>query len=363
MALPHLFEQPAYDPTAALNRLIRYNFTPAELDALSHFVRQASNHELVEMNPYYLIEKLGLEEHIALSLIAAAAAEGLFQFNWKVACSSCRWTTQSAFSLADVSQEGYCPYCNLHFHTHLDDEISFTLSATNDLRPLDKITAEVTPTGHPPMSALRLINTMTFRDLLTTETLSEGQSLGVRQMAIFFSDLRGSTAMYNRLGDAVAYQRVREHFQAIFAAVSQHQGTAIKTIGDGVMGSFTTPAGAVQGIRAVLNALERVNLANGFTGQDRLILKVGLHVGPCIVVTLNKQLDYFGETVNIAARLSEQSKGHEIVVSEAVLADPAAQALLAELGPIEPLTTELRGLPTPQKLYRVVHTPYENPSA
>ena len=58
--------------------------------------------------------------------------------------------------------------------------------------------------------------------------------------------------------------------------------------------------------------------------------KAGIHFGPCIVVTLNERLDYFGSTVNIAARLGALSQGGELIISESVARDPEVQSLLQD---------------------------------
>jgi class 3 adenylate cyclase len=149
---------------------------------------------------------------------------------------------------------------------------------------------------------------------------------------------------------------VCQHFRGIFTAVAQEHGTAVKTIGDGVMGVFAEPAAALRGIAAARAALDQINAEADLTGENRLILKVGLHSGPCIVVTLNGRLDYFGETVNIAARLSEVSHGDDVIVSQAILDDPAARAFTAERGALLPLAAQLRGLPDRFDLYRLAST-------
>jgi len=61
-----------------------------------------------------------------------------------------------------------------------------------------------------------------------------------------------------------------------------------------------------------------------------LSLKAGLHTGPCIAVTLNDRLDYFGSTVNMAARLEAQSTGDDVVISSAVYFDPQVRDLLGD---------------------------------
>ena len=112
---------------------------------------------------------------------------------------------------------------------------------------------------------------------------------------------------------------VREHFALLAGIVRDHDGAVVKTIGDAVMASFGDPANAVKAALAMQAAIARHDL----------VLKLGVHMGPSVVVTLNDRLDYFGSTVNMAARLESQSAGGDVVLSRAVADDPAVQALLA----------------------------------
>jgi class 3 adenylate cyclase len=166
-----------------------------------------------------------------------------------------------------------------------------------------------------------VISLQAFRDLFAAATLRPGDEAGVSQVALLFSDLRGSTALYERLGDAAAYNVVREHFALLAAIVRDHDGAVVKTIGDAVMASFGDPAHAV---RAALSMQARI------ADQD-LSLKLGVHMGPSVVVTLNDRLDYFGSTVNMAARLQGQSEGGDVVLSRAVADDPAVQTVIADV--------------------------------
>lgn len=169
------------------------------------------------------------------------------------------------------------------------------------------------------LTAPEVISLQAFRDLFAAATLRPGDEAGVSQVALLFSDLRGSTALYERLGDGAAYTIVREHFALLAAIVRDHDGAVVKTIGDAVMASFGDPADAV---RAALSMQGRI------ADQD-LSLKLGVHMGPSVVVTLNDRLDYFGSTVNMAARLQGQSAGGDIVLSRAVADDPTVQGVIA----------------------------------
>jgi class 3 adenylate cyclase len=168
------------------------------------------------------------------------------------------------------------------------------------------------------LTAPEVISLQAFRDLFAAATLRPGDEAGVSQVALLFSDLQGSTALYERVGDSVAYNMVRDHFALLAGIVRDHDGAVVKTIGDAVMASFGDPADAVRAALAMQAAI----------ADHDLVLKLGVHVGPSVVVTLNDRLDYFGSTVNMAARLQGQSAGGDIVLSRAVADDPAVRPLL-----------------------------------
>ncbi|MBX9702075.1 MAG: adenylate/guanylate cyclase domain-containing protein, partial [Acetobacteraceae bacterium] len=193
------------------------------------------------------------------------------------------------------------------------------------------------------LTAPEVISLQAFRDLFAAATLRPGDEAGVSQVALLFSDLQGSTALYERVGDAQAYNMVRDHFALLAGIVRDHDGAVVKTIGDAVMASFGDPAQAVQAALAMQAAIARHDL----------VLKLGVHVGPSVVVTLNDRLDYFGSTVNMAARLQGQSAGGDIVLSRAVADDPAVQSVLAGRT-LRPESVELKGFAEPVGFVRLV---------
>ena len=142
---------------------------------------------------------------------------------------------------------------------------------------------------------------------------------------MLFTDLKNSTRLYRQIGDATAFGRVMNHFDVLKQAIADEDGALVKTIGDAVMAVFRQPASA---LRAMLEAQQR--LAFPPDGMLPLTLKAGLHTGPCIAVTLNDRLDYFGSTVNLAARLEGQSTGNDVVISSAVYGDPEVRELLSD---------------------------------
>jgi class 3 adenylate cyclase len=201
------------------------------------------------------------------------------------------------------------------------------------------------------LTAHRATSMQIFRDLFSTEVLRPGDEAGIGQVTLMFTDLKGSTAMYGRLGDAAAYRLVREHFAFLAAQIREQDGAIVKTIGDAVMAAFSDPAQALAAALAVQQNVMAFNREHG-AGREALIIKLGLHTGPCIAVTLNGRLDYFGSTVNLAARLQAQSRGSDIVLSSTLAADPAVAAQLAGL-PVDAESARVKGFEAPVAFLRV----------
>lgn len=170
------------------------------------------------------------------------------------------------------------------------------------------------PSVHPTLPYLtgpRLIASQTFRDLFRAASIPSEGGLQLKSVTVLFTDLKGSTAIYERVGDIRAYELVRRHFAALRAIAAAEGGSIVKTIGDAVMASFADPSDAMRAALRMQADIARL-------GEGELSLKIGLHAGPCIAVELNDRLDYFGRTVNLAARVEGIAGAGEIVCTEAV---------------------------------------------
>lgn len=194
----------------------------------------------------------------------------------------------------------------VEFDNQTDDEQLFMLERTN-WSDAAATAAEIT--------ALQV-----FRDLFASEALRPGEQISVGTLTVLFTDLKDSTRMYREIGDATAFGRVMNHFDILKQAIAEEDGALVKTIGDAVMAVFRQPAAAVRSMLHVQQELA--------AGAMPLTLKAGMHTGPCIAVTLNDRLDYFGSTVNLAARLEGQSTGGDVVISNSVYSDPGVRELL-----------------------------------
>lgn len=181
------------------------------------------------------------------------------------------------------------------------------------------------------LTADRVTAVQTFRDLFSDDVLRPGDEVAVGRIALLFSDLKGSTALYQSIGDASAYHLVRDHFAFMAKVIREHDGAVVKTIGDAVMAAFVSPAQAVAAaieIQRQVAAFNRESHA-GEGASPPIAIKLGVHSGPTIAVTLNDRLDYFGSTVNMAARLQGESEGGEIILSPGIIEDPQVVPLLS----------------------------------
>jgi class 3 adenylate cyclase len=203
----------------------------------------------------------------------------------------------------------------------------------------------------PFLTAKRLLSNQTFRDIYRTDTVDVGQRLKITSLTFLFTDLRGSTELYERVGDLAAFDLVRAHFGVLNEIVASEAGAVVKTIGDAVMATFPTPDRAIAAAMRMRDAMRKLNEERG---SDDLLLKIGIHEGPCIAVSLNEQQDYFGQTVNIASRVQHLATSREIFATGVVLDDPRTSALLAARG-VQPLShnATLRGVASEISIYAI----------
>jgi class 3 adenylate cyclase len=203
----------------------------------------------------------------------------------------------------------------------------------------------------PFVTAKRLLTNQTFRDIYKTDTLDVDQRLKITSLTFLFTDLKGSTALYERVGDLVAYDLVRQHFHVLHDIVVSEAGAIVKTIGDAVMATFPTPDRAVAAALRMREDMARFNAARS---NEDLLLKIGIHEGPCLAVTLNDRQDYFGQTVNMAARVQGLASSRAIFVTRSVVEDPKAAKILETSG-LQPTMQRaaLRGIADETTVYEI----------
>lgn len=201
------------------------------------------------------------------------------------------------------------------------------------------------------LTATRLLTNQTFRDIYRTDTLAIGQRLKILSLTFLFSDLKDSTELYERVGDLTAFDLVNEHFRLLQEIIASERGAVVKTIGDAIMATFETPDRA---IAAAIRMREAMSDLGAERQHQSLRLKMGIHEGSCLAVTLNGQQDYFGQTVNIASRVQGLAASRSIVVTESVVDNAHARALLESSGLTpEPRRVALSGIADKLSVYEI----------
>ncbi len=183
-----------------------------------------------------------------------------------------------------------------------------------------------------------------FRDIFPSEAVAPGAELGIASIAILFTDLKGSTALYNTIGDTKAFEFVQNHFRFLTESVARQHGGILKTMGDAIMATFAT------GKDAFISAIEMQTKWSEFLREygkyDEIALKIGIHEGSAIVINNKGKLDYFGTTVNVAGRLQKYAQGHDIILTEELVSSEELNELLPKgiECSIESFPAELKGL-------------------
>ena len=235
--------------------------------------------------------------------------------------------------------------------------LRLSLENRTDRRVLPALWIAADPLHHllgkrrPFLTAKRLLTNQIFRDIYRTDTLDVDQRLKITSLTFLFTDLKGSTALYERVGDLVAYDLVRQHFHVLAEIVAAEAGAVVKTIGDAVMATFQTPDRALAAALRMREAMTRINAERQ---NEDLLLKIGIHEGPCLAVVLNDSQDYFGQTVNLAARVQGLASSRAIFVTKSVVDDPKAAKILESSG-LQPTMQRaaLRGIADETMVYEI----------
>lgn len=148
-----------------------------------------------------------------------------------------------------------------------------------------------------------------FHDLFSAEAISSELKLELGLQTVLFTDIVGSSSLYDIQGDSKTFVQVKRHFEEINRVVRENNGAIIKTIGDAVMASFPSPIGGIQTAMSLVKLFDGINL-------DGIRLRISMHYGHCIAVNLNSGIDYFGKTVNIAAKIQKLAGASQIVFTK-----------------------------------------------
>lgn len=221
-----------------------------------------------------------------------------------------------------------------------------TISIVNESDEEYIVVFEETTWDEFALTAREITSLQLFRDLLPAEVLAPGMQIGVGKLTILFTDLKDSTQLYERVGDASAYSDVQKHFTSLGGIIRTHNGTIVKTIGDSIMAAFSSNRHALSAAFEIQSSVPSLN----HELNSPVTIKVGLHEGPVIAVNANGVLDYFGRTVNMAARVQQQSTGGDIVLNKTLF---DGMDIITNPSIVTEFTTQLHGMETPIQLVRL----------
>jgi class 3 adenylate cyclase len=340
----------------AVKSLSQYGVSTIEQSNFIDFLQGQDSRFLYHTNPRLIAEQLKLSERETLKLLVMSLKEGIVTLNWDIQCPKCQGVDFAGTQLGELKTWHICPVCHHKHESDADQQVRVTFSIDERLRSLPKAANDPVFRAHNDakygvVSGHRLLTLQMFRELFPRETIPPNESLLIRQVTILFTDLAGSTALYSQKGDSPAYSLVRQHFNFLFEIVDQHNGAVIKTIGDAIMATFTSPDDGLKAAIAMQSKMQDFN-RRFESAEQQLILKVGVHTGACISVNLNDRSDYFGTTVNTAARVQGLSEGNDIVFTTSLRNQ--AQAIEAIKHYIcEESSVFLKGLSEPVSVFRM----------
>jgi class 3 adenylate cyclase len=213
-----------------------------------------------------------------------------------------------------------------------------------DPQEANTLISEISGRANPTVSAVtlwlyqRYLEYQTLRN--ATELMEEsvaGDTPGTHRSTdptVAFVDLVGFTPLSTELGDSEAAELARRFTERMLDVSVDHGGRVVKTMGDGAMLFFDS---SVEAVRASLDLLEELPRA----GLPPL--RVGLHRGPVVA----QSGDYYGSTVNLAARITDYARPNEVLVSSSVLPESVDGIALEEIGEVT-----LKGVAQPVHLLR-----------
>lgn len=237
------------------------------------------------------------------------------------------------------------------------EQASATLDIDNHYRHHRTVIIELRTWMLDVLTAREAATLQCFRDLFHDQILRPGDHVEIDNVVLMFTDIKASTALYNDIGDAAAYTLVREHFSILAGCVRKHRGAIVKTIGDAIMAAFNEPLDGVLCALAIQEAFATFN-SKREAADAQVAVKIGMHMGPCISVTLNGVLDYYGKAANLTARLAGLSEGSDMILSAVLAQDGAVRNLLKGM-PQQVLDTHVKGFADTVACVRVPAAAFE----
>lgn len=338
-----------------LTRMYKQGVSKEAIQALYGYIKKGKLEDLIAVNPNYIAIRCSFTKEVMLNILINGLVEGLFEMLWDTHCPHCKNVANHYQHFGSVQPQEYCETCHVHFDAEADQNITINLSLHPNLfsgAPPDVPNVRHVDDRVQPVTALELLGIPAFREHFTQEIPDLRHSVKIRSVTVMFTDLLHSTALYNKVGDLNAYSLVSKHFETAFDTILSNSGGIIKTIGDAVMAIFRQPLPALQ---TALLLQEKIN--NLFSGKEYsggYGLKVGLSQGTALIVNMNEQVDLFGATINLGARVVNLSDEHSIALTRTVYDDLTVKDFLKnEKLQVRASREQLKGIPGLKAIYLV----------
>jgi len=201
----------------------------------------------------------------------------------------------------------------------------------------------------PYLTGADMLTNQTFRNIFNLELFQSTGGMAVKDTSRMFTDLQGSTELYDRIGDLKAFSLVHHHFDVLGDSVIRNNGAIVKTIGDAIMAAFQSSADT---LTAAIEMRDAIKSYNKNSSDEDIYIKIGIHRGAAIAVTLNERLDYFGQSINIAARIQGLANGDEIYMTDSILEAPNVKKILSGRT-LKRKQEKLKGIEMPFNVYKI----------
>jgi serine/threonine protein kinase/class 3 adenylate cyclase len=184
------------------------------------------------------------------------------------------------------------------------------------------VRVERTASREDALTAARASALALFRELFPQEVLSSGLLVSVGSMTLLVTDLDQVAQLFAEQGEARTVGLLHHHFRLLEEQIRRERGTIVKTLGEGLLAAFP------EAVAAVRVGLDLPAVLESSAATRTLRLRVGVHRGPVMMATVNDRLDYLGTTVRHAMQLPQFARGGELILTQAVAADPQVAALV-----------------------------------
>ena len=346
---------------------LRSKVNQKEADKIAAFLTNVSDRLLFHIPIYEIGKAFDIPREKILDIFIQGVYDGVFILEWIYHCPVCGHIAYEAPSLHQASSQNFCTICNKVFNNTLDTNIEVCFSIHPRLKMLDptfkmnyiadieknirngKYRTWDTPDA---IRGVEIIQNNLYRELMRSEVLIGTQVLPLKNATILFANITNSTKLYASLGDQKTFLLIKDYVRILSDIIRKCGGVPVKTIGGVVMGSFIDPSEAFQAAVKALRLL--IKHSQNKPVNERIEIKMGLHSGPVLMVTLNNLLDYIGLTVNSALDITYTALPNEIVISQALFNNRSIKrTILSVTDTVQKQQIRFKGNPENHTLYHI----------